>query len=165
MNYRLYSFVNFYLSSIQQGVQTAHLVSELFAETTDKKKLKVLKDWAKNDKTIIILNGGANADILETFDKLTLINDTLSWSAPIGRFKEDKDSLGGLTTCCGIVVPESVWGAVDYRTAIREEYFLTEDSYPIDGFFFQTRSSVTTYNVGTAEHDLITVIKSCGLAR
>jgi len=26
---RLYTFVNYYLSSIQQGIQTAHIVSEM----------------------------------------------------------------------------------------------------------------------------------------
>jgi hypothetical protein len=29
---RLYTFCNFYLSSIQQGIQSAHIVSELFVD-------------------------------------------------------------------------------------------------------------------------------------
>ncbi len=52
---KLYSFVNRYLIPIQKGIQTAHMVSEMFQENENN---KLLLDWAQNHKTIIMLDGG-----------------------------------------------------------------------------------------------------------
>jgi hypothetical protein len=162
MNYRLYSFVNFYLSSIQQGVQTAHLVANMFTDNwqTDTQKT-MLHEWATKDKTLIILNGGASVDILEKLARLTLEREF-----PTGSFAEDADSLNGLVTCCGIVLPERIWGAMDYKTAVKTD--LAEAGFsPEDAFYYneEGKYEVITYGADTPTHQLITMIKSCGLAR
>ena len=162
MNYRLYSFVNFYLSSIQQGVQTAHLVANMFTDPwqTDAQKT-ILHEWAKKDKTLIILNGGASVDILEKIARLTLEREF-----PTGSFAEDADSLTGLVTCCGIVLPERVWGAIDYNTALRKEIVSPDAPFTPTGYIYKFEDGrIVTYNEGTTEHDLITMIKSCRLAQ
>lgn len=167
MNYRLYSFVNFYLSSIQQGVQTAHLVAELFMKSPiNSAPFKPLLEWAKNDKTIIILNGGAAADIKEKFLFLTREAASASWAAPVGSFSEDEKSLSGTMTCCGIVVPERIWSAVDYKTGVREGLISEEAMWAKDGYYVKdTNGFVMPYAAGTSDHNIITLLKSCGLAR
>lgn len=106
---RLYSFVNFYLSSIQQGIQTAHCVSNLFAECEGSKTPagRVLYDWAENHKTIITLNGGNNQSILEAHQVLVSYGAELN--LPVTIFYEDDQSLGGIATSCAIVVPDTVY--------------------------------------------------------
>ena len=163
MNYRLYSFVNFYLSSIQQGVQTAHLVAELFNDAKGDQK-KVLRAWSETDKTIIILNGGACRDINEKL--LFLSKEAFSWHAPVSSFSEDTDSLNGIMTCCGIIVPEYVWGSVDYKTALWKKIISSEAPLSPADYFFQTVSGlVHITKEGTADHMLITMMKSCRLAQ
>jgi hypothetical protein len=110
---RLYTFGNYYLSSIQQAVQSAHVVSELFVKypnelhdmhSPDGK----LYDWATHHKTLICLNGGNNEELrVLYFDKLCHIGTNLG--LPYARFNEDEQSLGGIMTCCGIVVPAKIY--------------------------------------------------------
>ena len=64
---RFYCFVNFYLSSMQQGIQTGHAAVDIvrkytcgelkfFNEVTPRKTSLVTK-WADDHKTFITLNG------------------------------------------------------------------------------------------------------------
>ena len=54
---RFYALVMYNLSPIQQGIQAAHAMAEL--SLTDCPRYK---EWAKNWKTMIILNGGTSTD-------------------------------------------------------------------------------------------------------
>lgn len=139
-NFRLYTFINFYLSSIQQGIQSAHIVSELFTKYPQGKTHNItinghaianahfaLQQWATEDKTIIVLNGGTSFDIRQDFitvDKLCrLINEKHDkepskpgvYAMPHVAFYEDHNALGevgnGLMTGFGVVVPEQIWDA------------------------------------------------------
>ena len=69
---RAYFFTNRYLSSIQHGIQTAHCVAELFVKYNHEVFSNTVQDgqlysWAENDKTIIVLNGGSNEDLITGF--------------------------------------------------------------------------------------------------
>lgn len=103
---RLYSFVNYYLSDLQRGLQTAHLVAELFvdyaSEPIGSATDSILKGWGENDKTIIILNGGNCSDLINIFCRL----QTKAGDYPCNVFQEDEASLGRATTCAGIIFPE-----------------------------------------------------------
>ena len=104
---RGYFFGNFYLSSLQQGLQAAHAVADLFIEYphANNSAGKLLRDWATNHKTIIILNGG-NAETLDAlYQELVPIADKAGF--PVTIFREDEVSLNNATTCVGIVLPES----------------------------------------------------------
>jgi len=57
--YRMYGFVPYNISPIQQGIQFGHAVVE-YANKHCRKKSYI--DWANNDKTFIILNGGTTRD-------------------------------------------------------------------------------------------------------
>lgn len=99
---RLYCWGNMYLSSIQQGIQAAHVVGEL--STKYPRESKYL-DWAFDHKTIILLNGGMNSNILSIINHFDTDENPYEWAF----FKESDDALNGLISCVGIVVPEKVY--------------------------------------------------------
>jgi hypothetical protein len=105
-----------YLSSLQNGIQTAHIVSELFAKYDSaesdnpqtEQQESMVYDWAHDHKTIINLDGGNSAN-------LTSINDWLELNEcpfPFTSFHEDEESLNGAITGVGIVLPEYVYEAM-----------------------------------------------------
>ena len=105
-NYRLYCLTNSYLSSLQKGLQTAHVVSEIYScatELPDEKK--IFNQWVEQDRTIIILDGG-NCASLEAFEHF-LTTSECDW--PWASFREDDQSLNGAITAVGVIVPESVY--------------------------------------------------------
>lgn len=106
---RFYSLVNYYLSDLQRGLQTAHAVSEMLVDPNIcSHKMSKYKDWAKNHKTIIILNGGNSKQLQETYDQLMPLCN--SAGLPITKFHEDEQSLNNALTCVGMVLPEYVYG-------------------------------------------------------
>lgn len=125
--YRLYSFTNYYLSSLQKGLQTAHVVSEMALLNTiyrEKHPRRPFADegnafeqWCRQDRTIIILNGG-NSKQLET-----LYYDLQKFNLPYKPtfFREDEDSLGGAFTAVGILVPSLYWKSEDNEKWDHEE--------------------------------------------
>lgn len=108
--YRAYFIGNMYLSSIQQGIQAAHVLQEMNNEyclnTTNAGC--VLYEWATRDKTIILLNGGYSSNLQELYEKLFSLthNGTVF---PVAKFHEERDSLNGALTSVGIIVPNTVY--------------------------------------------------------
>lgn len=148
---RLYTFGNFYLSSIQQGIQAAHLVADMFVDhQTPSIARDVLYDWAANHKTMISLNGGNHADITEKFLLIRRLGAELS--LPVGSFSEDEMSLNRAMTCTGIVVPQRV-----YDFAALRSY-----DVPLD---YADRPAYEWYGLSFHENTLAELIKSCSLAR
>lgn len=111
MQYRLYSFVaHHYLSPLQCGLQTAHIVSEMSRDANS-----IYTDWAENDKTIIICGAGNHAGVMETFKQLRAHNNALSYTddwLPLALFLEDEQSMNRMATACGIIVPDRYYNAV-----------------------------------------------------
>ena len=149
---RLYTFTNLYLSSLQCGLQTAHVVAELF-NNTNGSQLDMLEAWSYRHKTIIILNGGYSSTLKE-------IDAHLGQSPyPHATFHESEAALDGALTCVGVILPENVYTAagiirsgvdVDFDV-IRHEYRIpTEENYDL---------VLTEW-----EMELIEMINRCGLA-
>lgn len=59
LEYRMYGFVPYNLSDIQKGIQFGHAVVEYQLGYGNTKEYK---QWAKHNKTFIILNGGTSND-------------------------------------------------------------------------------------------------------
>ena len=113
-----------YLSRLQLGLQTAHVVSEMFTRYhrgCNDDEYDILQDWACNHKTIIILDGGYS----ESINQLTEFFETHENPYPWAKFYEDPLALGGgvpnhetpevplgALTAVGIVLPERI-----YKTA------------------------------------------------
>ena len=103
---RCYHLCNMYLSSIQQGVQSAHAQMELFVKyQEDSTKKSILFDWAENHKTMIVLNGGFLSDMKESINFFRE-NDNPN---PFAVFHESEEALGGILTNIAIVLPEKIY--------------------------------------------------------
>lgn len=118
---RAYFFGNMYLSQIQQGIQAAHVTAEFFMkypEDHECNKIDLLDDWARNHKTMILLNGGYGEnlhDLLEFF---------VDGNYPFAYFCESKEALDGAITSVGIVLPPKIY--VGAREASRVMRLRTE---------------------------------------
>lgn len=161
---RLYTFVNLYLSQIQQGIQSAHIVSELMANAYvkcntistdplvqeieyDKEDIMVL-EWAEDHKTIIVCNGGNADSLIEMITIFAQEDNPYPWT----RFHEDMRSLQGTLTAVGIVLPEEIYDAYYDKEA---------DCYFYDP---ETPTGHCFYCPGSYEYELLKLIKSKRLA-
>ena len=121
---RLYSFVNYYLSGLQHGLQTAHCVGELatsvLAEREHPEAASLFKSWASDHKTIIILNGGNSGGLNNLYYALTPLAAKLK--LPLTRFHEDAVSLNNALTSVAIVLPDHI-----YDAELPDDLYLTKD--------------------------------------
>lgn len=102
MNYRLYTFVaHHYLSPLQCGLQTAHVVGDMSQKYPDD---EVFKTWADIDKTIIICGAGNHRGVVDCWTTMKPLCDQVK--LPVAIFYEDERSMNRMATACGIVVPE-----------------------------------------------------------
>lgn len=136
--YRLYAFTaNLYLSPLQLGLQTAHLVSEISATVaTNDLCVDPYWQWAQADKTIIICGAANHAGVEECWAELQRTATALG--LPCAIFHEDEQSLNGAATVCGVVVPKKYWdtkpvknedGEIEVWSYIDENWNYTE--YPL----------------------------------
>lgn len=105
---------------MQQGIQTGHCAVDLVRKYTKisghyvnevtPHKTNMTTLWADGYKTFITLNGGNNEGIKEA---TRIISDT---DFPWALFHEDDESLGGLQTCVGVVLPENIFKAKPERS-------------------------------------------------
>lgn len=121
MDLRAYFFTNYYLSQIQRGIQSGHCIAELFLKYSKRSKNgEMLYEWAKNHKTMIVLNGG-NARAISSLS--LFCNNYIDLPGVV--FNEDEDSLGRAITCFGIVVPQRIYDCPDPETMLsaNEKHF------------------------------------------
>ena len=174
---RCYTFGNYYMSSIQQGIQAAHSTAELFVKYQDiginyvndyeptiqeyehQDKVQDLYDWAENHKTMVCLNGGNLQGLKDIETLFQEIGNKLPWAS----FYEDEESLGSILTNIAIIVPEYIY---DTAAKIR-----TGDLVQIGNKLFD-KYCTELYNPARAkivlndfEIKLIQLLNSCQLAR
>src|SRR6478609_5282683 len=107
LRYRMYGLVPYNLSDIQKGIQFGHAVVEhmLWSDTEE------IKQWAQNDKTFIILNGGTtNLDGSGTINQHIQTLDSMG--VTIATFQEP--DLGNQITAVVFLVDERVWDFEKY---------------------------------------------------
>ena len=115
---RAYYFGNFYLSSIQQGIQADHCSGEmvvkyapyLHPETDewacpDYNKYEQMRDYLENHKTDVLLNGGDCDTLREIHAGFNHMDNPY----PHAKFHESVGALNGALTCVGIILPEEVY--------------------------------------------------------
>lgn len=166
MNYRLYSFVaNHYLSPLQCGLQTAHVVSELSTICADEPtaiKRTAFSHWAKNDKTIIICGAGNHKGVVDSYAALQ--NTAAHLGMPVALFREDEQSMNGMATACGVIVPEQYWN-VEF---VDETSHMDKNGHFVDvpGRWEHTTTSpsMVRYSVTSLEGQFISHLKSFRLA-
>lgn len=106
---RFYAMGNYYLSSIQQGIQAAHAMGEMFVKYDIKGvEQQCLHEWAEDHKTMVLLNGGNSHSLRELW---LLLSDPRNTEFPVAKFNEDNVSLDGALTCVAIVLPDRLYDA------------------------------------------------------
>lgn len=110
--FRAYVFVNAALSSIQKGIQAAHTIQDMCVRYRNwKGEPKIAETfwrWAGTDKTLIVCHGGFNAGMMDWWNFIMHRHH----EHPREYFREDHETLGGLTTGVGIVVPDYIYDMV-----------------------------------------------------
>ena len=152
--------MNMYLSSLQQGLQSGHLISELFVKylrddnnlrqadlypnKAISKQHQMLLDWATHDKVMIVCNGGNCETIQNLYDFFKNTVNSLPYKMPFVKFCEDKSSLNNALTGCAIIIPEIYFEA--------------------DSIFYKSEGGFNTLFT-KPEIDFIEKIKSFSLAK
>ena len=108
---RAYFWGNMYLSSIQQGIQSLHCISEMYIKYIpghpEAEKRDDLYKWGHECKTVVILNAG-EMSVLEEVEKLISSNDNpYAWAT----WRESLESLNGALTNVGVILPERMYKA------------------------------------------------------
>jgi hypothetical protein len=96
---KLYVFANSYLSDIQKGIQTAHLVDSLWRKYFTTQSQAYFFNWFN---TIVLFNGGNNDTMHKTRKFFNHPDNHYPWAL----FYEDLTSLNNLLTVVGIILPE-----------------------------------------------------------
>ena len=174
IEFRLYTFVNFYLSSIQQGIQSAHVLGDMSVKYRAPKYYDDVAyhaahedfwDWNENHKTLITLNGGANADIRDKYHRLNVIAPKLQRPAAFECFCEDVPSLDGIMTACGVIVSSTIYDSVPQKNLVFEN--ANRFNPEINDAFYCVVDGVIehVFMPESADAELARMIKSCSLAR
>lgn len=106
---RAYFFGNMYLSSIQQGIQAAHAVAEMFIKYHNHTTyhFDMIHEWADKHKTMVLLNAGYSEEIRNLITFFSEKSNPFPW-AP---FREGADALDNALTTVGIILPEEIYNA------------------------------------------------------
>ena len=107
---RMYSMVLRQLNPMQKGIQSLHAVVEysekMKSGNIDDKIKKAYDKWAKEDKTMIVLDAGTSEDLINTIFELIQLN------VPHAVFYEP--DLYGMNTGVCFVADERVWDTKNY---------------------------------------------------
>ena len=105
---RAYFFGNMYLSSIQQGIQAAHVVAEMFRiedDGDDEGPRKILHEWADDHQTMVLLNAGYSEEIRKLAELFNMGDNPYPWAT----FAESEEALDNALTCIGIILPVKIY--------------------------------------------------------
>lgn len=155
---RMFTFGHFMLSSIQQGIQAAHAITNMFTfyhrpdtSETASPEGEVLYSWANQHETIVCKNGG-DTEALE--DILTMLNVDDNY-LPFHEFRESHGALNESITCVAIVVPERIFKdgiTVVYSRNAEYKFFDGEHHYWLNE---------THYIYNEFEYNLIRLLRQC----
>jgi hypothetical protein len=147
-----------YLSSIQQGIQAAHVTHELFLKYTDfgdpSKPAVKLYEWANEHKTMVLLNGGYAANLQELIWMFMSKENPYPWA----EFEEEMDSLNGALTSVGIILPEKIY---ETAKAIREGS-IAAAQIPVRGEWSPEEG--VTWELSKWEYELCLELNKYGMA-
>ena len=161
---RFYSFTNFYLSSIQQGIQPGHVAVEIlnrYSQFASDERAFMAWEWARKHKTFICLNGGNNADIQSILTSFQEYGNPY----PFAPFYEDRESLGEVLTSVGIILPERIY---DTAAKLRSGEFWIDLAH-IDAAYIPVYGTLNDadieFELTQWEYKLIQRLNACSMAK
>ena len=109
---RFYAWGNMYLSSIQQGIQSLHCISELYLKVRahreeEPQHVVDLYTWGADYKTVVILNAGEMSALENVEDLMSRADNPYAWAS----WRESPESLNGALTNVGVILPERMYMA------------------------------------------------------
>lgn len=152
----MFSFNNYFMSTIQQGIQAGHCWMDMGVKYSEAKLsgcspadydiISNFWDWARNHKTVNVRNAGDMICIREIITELESQDNPYPW----GYFTEDA------TQCCqttsvSIVIPEHVYA---HNPAPQP------DSYQIGSYSIQPAVHIIPKKLDTFDKYLYDLIKS-----
>lgn len=102
LQYRMYFLTMYNISEIQKGIQCLHATVEYELQHGDSLPYK---NWAKHDKTVILLNGGTSNDKSGSIQ--AHIAELQANNVPIAFFREP--DLNNAISAVAFIVDERVW--------------------------------------------------------
>jgi len=95
------------MSSIQHGIQPAHTIAEMMVKYMYNSPIqnKIFYDWAKDHKTMIVLDGGYSSSLQELVTKFENVDNNWPWV----QFYESKEALDNALTCVSIIIPDYLY--------------------------------------------------------
>ena len=156
IKFRLYTFGNFYMSSIQQGIQGLHSTAEMFIKYDYSSQRSDLFQWARADKTVICLNAGMDVNLQSIKAGFESPDNPYAWSF----FNEAPEAMNGMLTNVAIILPDRI-----YHTA---QNIRSRKCYFLDNVLTVRTNDGTDQPIDTFsdfDMELINLLNSCSLAR
>lgn len=107
---RIYFWGNMYLSSIQQGIQSLHCLSEMYVKyrhALSTERQESLFTWADHYKTVIVLNAGEMFALEKVEDLMRSTDNPYAWAS----WRESRDAMNEALTNVGVILPERMYMA------------------------------------------------------
>jgi hypothetical protein len=87
--------------------------------------------WAADDQVIIICGAGNQAGVVEVYKQIEQFNYTIpDINLPVALFREDVQSMNGMATACGVLVPSRYYDAV-YSAEIGDWVASEDEELPL----------------------------------
>lgn len=104
---RAYVLLHTYFKSLLNGVQGGHACVELsFKYEPETMEAQMYRQWSRQDKTLIFLDGGVSLHLHGIFGQLQSLGEDSRM--PWAHFNEDAATLEGMLTAVVVVLPESI---------------------------------------------------------
>lgn len=127
-----YIFTHTYLNTMQQGIQSLHVVGELFVSTLDSNILsEKVYGWASDHKTVIILNAGGGEGFDISLDHARIF--AIKYHMPFATFQEP--DIHDMTTAFGfIMTPELAFEINEFQMVNKKIVMDTEEAHILASF-------------------------------
>lgn len=164
--YRMYCIVNQYIAGIHAGIQSAHAIADLLVKYDGKGSTNaqvLARTWATEDKTIIVLDGGYQSNLLRFCELADRIP-----SLPYAAFREEDAALNGAMTAVAIVLPEYMYSP-QYMDSSQMWAINSTDSRPplvgsqVANEYRDALTGKVTHRYNMYEKDLISAVKALKL--
>lgn len=162
---RCYTFTIFQLSPIQQGIQSAHSAVELFVKYiggADLRGHQAVEQWARDNKTMVCLNGG---DVASLREFIAFLGDPAN-PYPWATFTESEDFLAGITTSVAIILPKRFYQCAAILRTVRPNGPYSYDAQMgIHRFFIEDEHGRRVEEFSEWEGELMRQMNAAPLAR